>query len=218
MNELGSWPQPLPPSEAFAVRQVLDLALESSALQPEDIFSRALRIGHFTLAQRVLDIGQSENEIPRDPECRIDRFTRMTKHLEGLIFYLGDHIDDYLDALQECEANYFERIRATTTLAKDFLLPTLSDLQGWASCAEDGRDGSHEVLSRWGHSFEGYQCNYSALAQLLPILFYVDTEFVHSDTGQRLTEQVDRWLCYWVCNNNRYGECQSNHRQEEVAL
>ena len=54
-ENVWSWPNPLRPSEAYAVRQVLELASVTQSLLNERILSSLRNIGCFSLAQRTVE-------------------------------------------------------------------------------------------------------------------------------------------------------------------
>ena len=98
-DQILNWPRPLPPSEAFAVRQILDLAVATGTLHRDRILSNALWIGHFDLVQSLIASDRSAVE----PEIRIERFNTIAHHLEGLLLYVGKDLYGYLEALEQHE-------------------------------------------------------------------------------------------------------------------
>jgi len=217
------WPQPLPPCEAFVVRQVLELAQATGALERDVILSWALRIGECNIAHGIITAGPAP--AARTPAHRIEQFSRIASHLEGLILYLSAHLGDYLDALEEHEQDYYDEIRqqAPHILTGEVPWPPLQDLQTLASHAVDSRDRLPlRRLLKVHFPVEMYNRlhsrTYAALRVLLPAMFYMERdEFRRSRDGQRVMAQVDRWLCYWICCDHRYGKRQSNHNPDEVA-
>lgn len=213
-RNVWSWPSPMPPGLAHAVSQTMTLAFETRTMPADNVLSQALRLGRMGLVRRVIFTDSDEAPRPFAPDPRIARFCHLASHVEGLIHFIGDHLNEYIDSIEEHEHRYFEKARCPPRV------PTLSDLQLLAKGAvEDARlpltefpdiPGFKEVYFEHWNSVELYMSAsgnaYDAIPRLIAAFFYVDQDVFHSNQAQRVVEQAERWMCYWLCNGHRYRE------------
>lgn len=216
-------PGPLPPGHAFAIRQVLKLALESEEIELPAVLSWALRTGDFTTVSRLLRDGLSNGETP-EPRKRTEWFAQLSKCLDGLLVYMHDYLDEYLHALADNEDCYFARVNNKRGSRDDKPggVPSLKELKDLSVRLAAGRLPRRASVEKWGiGAIELYNhLNWEVFAplrQLLPVLFYLEKDVFFSALGSRLVEQIERWLCYWVCMGHRHGRQEMNFKPAEVA-
>ncbi len=227
-----SWQNLLPPSESFAVLQVLELGASTGSLTDEVILSWAIRIGNFGLVERILKRLAACDT--RDITGLIRRFNGLVRHMEGLIFYLNDHLHAYLDALEQQERLYWGDDQQDRE-AKKFPLPlvagqdrpTLEDLGVAAASMVHRKDVNEDLLfDKFSIRLEVLSGvavwylyvrreTYAAIPILLTAMFYCEAPVFHLH-GKRVLEQTDRWIAYWVCYGHRYAVRQPNHDPDEV--
>lgn len=235
-NNVWKWPSPLPPSEAHAVRKVLELAKVTHSLPIETILSLEPAIGQFMLGAPGAEAGESSGTAPNNAARRAELFARANENVELLLMGSRDYLNKYLDALEEHERDYYRQVdHAAPGLdrraRRGRSVPDLADLRTMSSFLQSAPPLDRSMrgqappewisaVEKWGHSIKSYLLHndvFQALRQLLPKLFYVDRATFKSDVARRLVAQVERWLYYWTCRINRYGKCESPVEAREIA-
>jgi len=224
-RSVWQWPSPMPPSLAYAATQTMTLAFETRTLPTDEVLNQALWLGRMELVRRVIHADRDEAARPFDPDPRITRFCNLARHIEGLIHFIGDHLDEYVDSIEEHERRYFQKAKGTPTVPTDSELQLLADgaaiVPDLQRTDEPAIPGWHEADSRFSNSVEMYISAsgnaYEAIPQLTASLFYVDHDVFRSHQAQRVARQAERWLCYWFCNDHRYGEQQPNFDANRFA-
>lgn len=225
LDNVWQWPSPMPPSLVHAVAQTMTLALETRSLPTDKVLNQALWLGRMDLTRRAISASSDEASRTFDPDPRIVRFCQLARHIEGLIYFIGDHLDGYVDSIKTHEEIYFQKAKRTSGV------PTLSELQLLAKGAAEvaklpsielpANPSSREVYFGHGNSVEMYFSasgnSYEAIPNLIAALFYVDRSVFQSTQTQRIVEQAERWLCYWFCNDHRYREEQPNFDPDRFA-
>jgi hypothetical protein len=191
------------------LRLVAEDPLEASSSISSGWLESVLSIGAYDLVPRLLAPSAADASVRDQAEVTFCLGQTFSSHLEGILFFLGKYLSEYLDALRRLEVRHYREHLRTGKAWFHWRdqVPSVEDLSGITG----DMPGDDRERQRW-HIFSlkavfyahDFIHQYLPIQYLLPVYFYVDSDSYRTRTGKKLMRLAKRYLAYWRLRDLRH--------------